>query len=152
MLFNLSCLLLHHLSSLRHGTHKALLVWNKVKSDMFLECALNSVQACVSQKTRKLLGPGDFWGLFSGEFLGSRVSTRPKTPRILTRVFRVVFSGLQRELGSDLFKNLNWHGCTELGSSCTLQIKPSFVKSLRNFWLFLHLYSFNTAYCTLIDC
>ena len=29
-------------------------------------------QACVSQKTRKLLGPVDFSGLFSGEFLGSR--------------------------------------------------------------------------------
>ena len=28
--------------------------------------------ACVSQKTRKLLGPVDFSGLFSGEFLGSR--------------------------------------------------------------------------------
>ena len=28
--------------------------------------------ACVSQKTRKLLGPEDFSGLFSGEFLGSR--------------------------------------------------------------------------------
>ena len=27
--------------------------------------------ACVSQKTRKLLGPEDFSGLFSGEFLGS---------------------------------------------------------------------------------
>ena len=28
--------------------------------------------ACVSQKTRKLLGPEDFSGLFSDEFLGSR--------------------------------------------------------------------------------
>ena len=28
--------------------------------------------ACVSQNTRKLLGPEDFSGLFSGEFLGSR--------------------------------------------------------------------------------
>ena len=28
--------------------------------------------ACVSQKTRQLLGPEDFSGLFSGEFLGSR--------------------------------------------------------------------------------
>ena len=39
---------------------------------MFLECALNSVQAWVSQKTQKLRRPEDFWGLFSGEFLGSR--------------------------------------------------------------------------------
>ena len=28
--------------------------------------------ACVSQRTRKLLGPEDFSGLFSGKFLGSR--------------------------------------------------------------------------------
>ena len=32
----------------------------------------NPVLACVSQKTRKCLGPVDFSGLFSGEFLGSR--------------------------------------------------------------------------------
>ena len=29
-------------------------------------------QACVPQKTRKLLGPESFSGLFSGYFLGSR--------------------------------------------------------------------------------
>ena len=33
---------------------------------------LNVNQACVSQKTRKLLGPEGFSGPFSGEFLGSR--------------------------------------------------------------------------------
>ena len=32
----------------------------------------NARLACVSQKTRKLLGPEDFSGLFSGEFFGSR--------------------------------------------------------------------------------
>ena len=36
------------------------------------ESASSSHQACISRKTRKLLGPEDFSGLFSGEFLGSR--------------------------------------------------------------------------------
>ena len=43
-------------------------------------------------------------------------------------------------------ENLNWHGCTELGSSRTLQIKPSFVDSFveskANFWLFLSFVQF----------
>ena len=45
---------------------------------------------------------GSFWVNFSGP--RERFSKRPKTPRILTRVFRVVFSGLQRELDSDLLR------------------------------------------------
>ena len=45
---------------------------------------------------------GSFWVNFSGP--EKPFSTRPKTPRILTRVFRVVFSGLQRELESDLLR------------------------------------------------
>ena len=32
------------------------------------------------QKTRKLLGPEDFSGLFSGEFLGSRSVSQENTP------------------------------------------------------------------------
>ena len=49
-------------------------------------------------------GPKTFRGSFRVNFSGpgKRFLTRPKTPRILTRVFRVVFSGLQREV-----KNLN---------------------------------------------
>ena len=35
------------------------------------QCNAVPDQACVSQKTRKLLGPEDFSGLFSGEFFGS---------------------------------------------------------------------------------
>ena len=40
-------------------------------------------------------GPKTFRGSFRVNFPGhgKRFSTRPKTPRILTRVFRVVFSG-----------------------------------------------------------
>ena len=51
-------------------------------------------------------GPKTFRGSFQVNFSGpgKRFSTRPKTPRILTRVFRVVFSGLQRELDSDLLR------------------------------------------------
>ena len=52
-------------------------------------------------------GPKTFQGSFRVNFLGpgKRFSMHPKTPWILTRVFRVVFSGLQRELDSDLFKH-----------------------------------------------
>ena len=39
---------------------------------LFLQEYCFSDQACVSQKTRELLGPVDFSGLFSGEFLVSR--------------------------------------------------------------------------------
>ena len=51
-------------------------------------------------------GPKTFRGSFRVNFSGpgKRFSKRPKTPRILTRVFRVVFSGLQRELDSDLLR------------------------------------------------
>ena len=51
-------------------------------------------------------GPKTFRGSFRVNFSGpgKRFSTRPKTPWILTRVFRVVFSGLQRELDSDLLR------------------------------------------------
>ena len=51
-------------------------------------------------------GPKTFRGSFRVNFSGpgKRFSTRPKTPRILTRVFRVVFPGLQRELDSDLLR------------------------------------------------
>ena len=51
-------------------------------------------------------GPKTFRGSFRVNFPGpgKRFSTRPKTPRILTRVFWVVFSGLQRELDSDLLR------------------------------------------------
>ena len=51
-------------------------------------------------------GPKTFRGSFRVNFSGpgKRFSTRPKTPRILTRVFRVVFSGLQRELDRDLLR------------------------------------------------
>ena len=51
-------------------------------------------------------GPKTFRGSFRVNFSGpgKRFSTRPKTPRILTRVFWVVFSDLQRELYSDLLR------------------------------------------------
>ena len=68
-------------------------------------------------------GPKTFRGSFRVNFSGpgKRFSTCPKTPRILT-LFRVRIRG-------------------ELGSSRTLQIKPSFVDSFvesqANFWLFL---------------
>ena len=61
-----------------------------------------SDQACVSQKTRKLLGPEDFSGLFSGEFLGSRkafLNAPENTPDS-----HPSFSGLQRELDRDLLR------------------------------------------------
>ena len=67
------------------------------------------VQASVSQKTRKFLGPKDFSELFSGEFLWSRkafLNAPENTPDSLPR-FWVVFSGLQRELDRDLTQNLN---------------------------------------------
>ena len=62
--------------------------------------------ACVSQKTRKLLGPVDFSGLFSGEFLGSRKAflNAPENTPDYHPSFSVVFSGLQRELDSDLLR------------------------------------------------
>ena len=76
----------------------------------------HSGQACVSQKTRKLLGREDFSGLFS----------HPS------------FSGC--------FLGFAARACTELGSSGTLQIKPSFVDSFvesqANFWLFLSFVQF----------
>ena len=65
-----------------------------------------SDQACVSQKTRKLLGPEDFSGLFSDEFFGSRKAflNAPENTPDSHPSFRVVFSGLQRELDSDLLR------------------------------------------------
>ena len=50
-------------------------------------------------------GPKTFRGSFRVNYSGpgKRFSTRPKTPRILTRLFRVVFSGLQRELDTQWF-------------------------------------------------
>ena len=57
-----------------------------------------SDQVCVSQKTRKFLGPENFSGLFLCEFLGSRkvfLKAPENTPYyIFSRIFRVVFSGL----------------------------------------------------------
>ena len=47
--------------------------------------------ACVSQKTRKLLGPENFLGLFSGAFLGFRKAFL-KAPDFLPR-FSGLFSG-----------------------------------------------------------
>ena len=47
--------------------------------------------ACVSQKTRKLLGPENFSGLFSGAFLGFRKAFL-KAPDFLPR-FSGMFSG-----------------------------------------------------------
>ena len=60
------------------------------------------------KRPENLSGPKTFRGSFRVNFSGpgKRFSTRPKTPRILTRVFRVVFSGLQRELDSDLLRTL----------------------------------------------
>ena len=107
------------------------LVWNRV--------FISGIWHVFLKRPENFSGPKTFRDSFRVNFSGpgKRFSTRPKTPRILTRVFWVVFSGLQREL-----KNLNWHGCTELGSSRTLQIKPSFVESQANFWLFLSFVQF----------
>ena len=49
------------------------------------------VQACVSQKTRKLLGPENFSGLFSGAFFGFRKAFL-KAPEFLPK-FSGMFSG-----------------------------------------------------------
>ena len=51
--------------------------------------------ACVSQKTRKLLGPESFPGLFSGDFLGSRkvFLKAPGNNPDSKRTFRDLFSG-----------------------------------------------------------
>ena len=113
---------------------------------MFLHMAFHYYQglwgqACVSLKTWKLLGPEDFSGPFSGEFLGFRKAFL-NAPKNTPDSNRVVFPGLQRELDSDLFKSLNWHRCTELSSSRTLKIKPSFVESQANFWPFLSFVQF----------
>ena len=56
-----------------------------------------------SQKTRKLLGPESFPGLFSGDFLGSRKVFLKETARIqyeLFGTFSRVGHDLQRELGN----------------------------------------------------
>ena len=104
--------------------------------------------ACVSQKTRKLLGPEDFSGLFSGEFLGSRKAflNAPENTPDSHPSFSGCFLGFAARAWQWFVKNLNWHGCTELGSSRTLQIKPSFVDSFvesqANFWLFLSFVQF----------
>ena len=92
-------------------------------------------------------GPKTFQGSFRVNFSGpgKRISTRPKTPRILTRVSGG-FLRFAVRAWQWFVKNLNWHGCTELGSSRTLQIKPSFVDSFvesqANFWLFLSFVQF----------
>ena len=52
---------------------------------------VNYYQACVSQKSRKLLGPESFSGLFSGAFLGFRKAFL-KAPDFLPR-FSGMFSG-----------------------------------------------------------
>ena len=107
-----------------------------------------SNQACVSQKTRKLLGPEDFSGVFSGEFLGSRKAflNAPENTPDSHPSFSCCFPGFAARAWQWFVKNLNWHGCTELGSSRTLQIKPSFVgsfvESQANFWLFLSFVQF----------
>ena len=90
-----------------------------------------SLQACVSQKTRKLLGPEDFSGLFSDEFFGSRKAflNAPENSSDSHPSFSCCFLGFAARAWQWFVKNLNWHGCTELGSSRTLQIKPSFVDS-----------------------
>ena len=100
---------------------------------------IKNYQACVSQKTRKLLGPEDFSELFSGEFLGSRKAflNGPENTPDSHPSFSGCFLG---------FAARAWQGCTELGSSRTLQIKPSFVDSFvesqANFWLFLSFVQF----------
>ena len=67
--------------------------------------AVNSRRAFL-KRPENFSGPKTFRGSFRVNFSGpgKRFSKRPKTPRILTRVFRVVFSGLQRELDSDLLR------------------------------------------------
>ena len=100
-------------------------------------------------KTRKLLGPEDFSGLFSGEFLGSRKAflNAPENTPDSHPSFSGCFLGFAARAWQWFVKNLNnWHACTELGSSRTLQIKPSFVdssvESQANFWLFLSFVQF----------
>ena len=107
-----------------------------------------TVQACVSQKTRKLLGPEDFSGLFSGEFPGFRKAflNAPENTPDSHPSFSGCFLGFAARAWQWFVKNLNWHSCTELGSSRTLKIKPSFfdsfVESQANFWLFLSFVQF----------
>ena len=92
----------------------------------------NHDQACVSQKTRKLLGPEDFSGLFSGEFLGSRKAflNGPENTPDSHPSFSGCFLGFAARTWQWFVKNLNWHGCTELRSSSTLQIMQTFFRRL----------------------
>ena len=64
--------------------------------------------ACVSQKTRKLLGPENFSGLFSGAFFGFRKAFL-KAPEFLPK-FSGMFSGnvtqgIARSSGNQIIAN-----------------------------------------------
>ena len=96
------------------------------------------------KRPENVSGPEDFSGLFSGEFLGARKAflNAPENTPDSHPSFSGCFLGFAARAWQWFVKNLNWHGCTELGSSRTLQIKPSFVESQANFWLFLSFVQF----------
>ena len=104
-------------------------------------------------------GPKTFRGSFRVNFSGpgKRFSTGPKTPRILTRVFRVVSAGLQRELDSDLFwepklTRLHWVAFLKYATNHGNLLSSTLSSNHgQTFGSSFHLYSFNTACCTLID-